>query len=236
MDFDDLRQRYKILPVWIRVLCACTPALLFAGYLYLDKVDALSAQLDETRASESAERKRFEDARTKKGEIPKLEEQLQFIEGELSRAKDYLPDAFQVDDILNKTADLAREHGVTIRQFKPLGSKSAGDAYKYQEQDIQLITFGEFPRTARFFDALLHLDKIIHVRRFHVVARANSDDEVAANAVKAEEQDDPRSSFVVATADLVIFRSMTELEIAAAETAEKAAKKDAKNARQEAQE
>ena len=50
MEIEELKERYKVLPIWARLLTAVVIGLVPAVYVYLDEGDALAARLDEAAA------------------------------------------------------------------------------------------------------------------------------------------------------------------------------------------
>jgi Tfp pilus assembly protein PilO len=204
MDLDDLKMRYKILPFWVRMLCSALLPLLLGTYFYFDEVEPLQVALDEAKVEEDSARTKFEAARSRKDDIPKLKEQLAFTETEFAAAKTLLPDTFQIDDILHKTAALAQQHGVTIQMFEPNEATSAGtqETVRYKELPVTMNALGPFPNVARFYDAILHMDKIVHLRDILIIDRTKPESESPAG-----QSDAPPPRYVAAVAKLVVFRS-----------------------------
>ena len=164
MDFEEIKERYKLMPVWVRLLCASVPGVVLATYLYMDQASSLDSQLEAARTDEAAVHQKFENAKRVTASLPKQEEQLTFNESQLKKAKERLPDSFNVDRVLEKTAIAAKEMGVEISHFDPTEEKLAGESFRYKELPINLELKGHFAEIAGLLDRLVHFEALVHLR------------------------------------------------------------------------
>lgn len=177
MDREELKQKYKILPLWARFALVGVVGLLPGLYKYFDEAEQLEADLVEVQGREVKARDAFELARQRKASLPKLEEQLAYTEDQLTKAKRMLPDQYIIEEILEKTATIAKSTGVTLTRFKPLPEvPHRGEQHSYVELPIETEIEGDFRRTANFFDKIAHLESSIFIRKIDMsLASAQKD-------------------------------------------------------------
>lgn len=215
MDFEELKERYKLLPLWARFLIAAVLGILPGAYVYYDEGDALQAQLEQETSNEATARDKFESSRQQKANLPKLEEELAFTEEQLLKAKKKLPDSYKIEDVLQKAATIAKEVGVKLVQFDPGDEVPHVEDYKYVELPIKTELQGRFSQIAAFFDRVVHLENSIFVRKIEMTRNTLEKATDATLAKKTEFQiarENRQNVRLKAVFDLVIFRGMMENE------------------------
>ncbi len=222
ISLDELKERYKLLPVWARLSIAVVIGVLPGIYLYFDEGDALAQKVVESQNNVQTSRDKFEDARKKKSTLPQLEEQMAYTEDQLAKAKLKLPDHIIIEDILEKTATIAKQTGVQLTAFNPAADIPHTLPYQYIEAPINTDVVGHFSQIASFFDQMIHLDGTIFMRRIELT-RQDGDDKARAGGGPAgagadkktayEKAQDARQNLMVhAKFDIVVFRSLSEQE------------------------
>lgn len=219
MDFTELREKFKSMPIWARLgLAACGACLMvFAVYSFYFDVSALEEQLNTSKTEEDAARTKFENARSQKSKIPKLEEELKFTEDQLTKAKAQLPDKFDIEETLTRAAMLAKETSVVFRNFDPGDEKMNQGEVRFAEMPIAIEVCGSFLQTTAFFDRLVHLDRSVFVRGINMDATAATGcaggtgpgllPENAAETPIEQSQRLRRDLRIQTKAQLVLFRS-----------------------------
>lgn len=168
MDFYEIRERYKALPVAARCGIAAIAVLILPVYLLIEDSSKLEAQLQEKQVQEQEERSKFESAKTKKRALPNEEQQVSFYQESLRQARKMLPDDFQVDDILHSTATKATESGISLRLFDPAETTTDNREQGIRTRVVRLALSGTYHQVAQFLDLMLHLDKLIHFEQIKV--------------------------------------------------------------------
>lgn len=168
MDLDDIKQRYKVLPLWARLTVAGIIGLIPGIYVLMDEGDGLDARRMTAETEENAARTEFEKARENKANLPKLEEQLAFTEEQLAKAKKRLPDSYRIEDILQKAATIAKDTGVKLNGFIPQDETQHCDKARYIERPIKTEVEGRYSELVTFFDRIVHLDGSIFVQRIQM--------------------------------------------------------------------
>lgn len=218
MQLDDLKERYKVLPMWARLVACGLIGLAPAAYVYIDESEALQIQLDEGISQQTAARQKFETSRNQKANIRKLEEQLQFTKEQLFKAKKSLPDSYRIEDVLERVATIAKETGVQLVKFKPGGETLNQGAAQYVERAIATEIVGRFSQVAAFFDRVVHLESSIFLKKIQLERQAGATKTAApTDAVLSEHQRAlaaRRDVKIGARFDLAVYRSMTDQEAA----------------------
>ena len=150
--------------------------------------------IEAQQAKDSANQK-YQAAKKKTEDLPLLEERFTLVTEELRKAQEKLPNKFFMDDILHSTASTAKEAGIVLESFKPGQESVIQGAHQYMELPIKLSISGKYPQTANFFDSIVNLKKIVHLRNISMTAQRKGDGK--------------RSSVMVKTqVELIVFRSV----------------------------
>lgn len=95
--------------------------------------------------------------------LPKFEQEVERLNVELSKALRELPDKKEIDSLLERVSDRARDAGLEIRLFQPQ-SEQRKDFYA--EVPVQIEVGGTYHQVASFFDEVAHLERIVNVDQF----------------------------------------------------------------------
>lgn len=164
MDVKELIERYKAMPVRNRMLSVAGAGLLMPAYSYINDLPPLEEQLVAVQGEQSEAQRKFEKVEQERKNLPKLEEELKFVEGQLTKAKALLPERIQIEDILQKTASLAKETNVKLRDFTPGAEQEIVGDYRYAEVPVALSISGSFVNIMGFYDRLVHLGSNVRLR------------------------------------------------------------------------
>ncbi len=220
MDMDEIKSRYKGLPAWGRLLGITLLALLPAAYTWWDEGEALDEKLAAAHASEDTNREAFERDRSKKGNLPKLEEQKAFTMEQLEKARKKLPELIHIEDVLQKIATIAKETGVKLKVFRPLKEIKGGQEFKYYELPIATEINGKFSALASFYDRIVHLEGTVFVRNIDISPKVGEKVD-GRPGIKVSEADRERRERAEMTLDsafeIVLFRGMSAAEQLTAE-------------------
>jgi Tfp pilus assembly protein PilO len=225
MDLDELKERYKLLPLWTRLVLCMLLGLGPGALYYSDSGEFLLEDLENAKNARDGKRVQFERARSKKGNLPKLEEQMAFTEQQLEVAKKQLPDMFLIEDLLQKIAAIANESGVVMRSFKPDAEPKPGKgAYKYMELGHDASVEGRYNNVAAFLDKISHLESTIFIKSIEMISALDKENisEVpeegsATMAAHKAALESRKETKVTAKINLVAYRSMSTAEEAMAE-------------------
>ena len=223
---EELRERYKLLPLAGRLLLVGALGLLPALYIYLDEGATLEEMQNSLQQQVEESRQKFAQASQKHSNLPKLEEQLQSTQEQLVKAKKKLPDTYQIELILEKIATIAKGNGVIMSLFDPTEEVKHQQPYPFVELPIIIEVLGTFDQVAHFLDQVVHLEGTIFLRSLQINRAENRDlaalqEGDAAGKLNLEtdkrslfqKAKDARSNMKLKThLELVVYRSMTNLE------------------------
>ncbi len=107
--------------------------------------------------------------------LPQFEQEVAKLDVELAKALKELPDKKEVDQLLARISDKARDSGLEINLFQPQTEQMKDF---YAELPVQIEVTGNYHQVAAFFDEIAHLERIVNVDRFTISEPKVSDDEV----------------------------------------------------------
>ena len=125
--------------------------------------------------------------------LPEATEKVKELDVSLKKALEELPDGRDIPQLLTRVSDKARDAGLLILFFKPMG-ESRRDFYA--EVPVQIQVSGTFHQVATFFDEVGHMERIVNISKY-----ALEDPKVGEDRVTVK-------TTLVATA----FRFLTETE------------------------
>ena len=191
MDIDIITDRYRNARLIQRVGIVIIFAVMPPAYIYWEEGDKQTAELEAAQAAEQDARSKFTAAQKKKEEVPKIQERHNQIEQLLERAKKYLPDKIEIDEVLGLAATFEKELNVQIQKFGPMDALAAADVpaaggnANYREIPITIEVRSDFRKVMAFFDRLVHLDKVAHLRQMDFTAESTPLNETGVTVGKA---------------------------------------------------
>jgi len=164
MDAGELISRYKEWPRRNRIILAGVLGLASPLYVWTSDVPPLEEQLASIQKEEGEARTKFEKVKKEQENLPKLEEEFKFVQEQLLKAKALLPEKVAMEDILSKTASIARETRVALREFTPAAEQDVKGDYRYAEIPVALTIKGGFGNIMSFYDRVVHLAGNVRLR------------------------------------------------------------------------
>lgn len=196
MDLEDIVDRYREVPQkkrWIIIgILALLPALLH----WYEEGDYLAQELEQARINESAERSRLESAKRKVAELPSLLNKVSEIEAALDKARRILPDKVEIDSILASLGKFEAELDVSLLRFVPGNELQPNAQIEYKELPIEITVQSNFPQIMRFYDKVLHMQTLTHLRS------------IEFTKVEANEEQQVDNTKIESRAKLILFKGM----------------------------
>ncbi|PLX86560.1 MAG: pilus assembly protein PilO [Desulfuromonas sp.] len=157
---DPRVEKVLKLPTYQRVLILISLlVLLVVGFYFL----LYQAQLEEYAAKEqqlaSAQTKLIENRRIASN-LPTFKAEHERLKQQLDRALTELPDKKEIPALLTSIGDLARQQGLDVLRFKPMGENAKGF---YSEVPVELKLTGSYHDVAMFFDSVGNLPRIVNI-------------------------------------------------------------------------
>lgn len=139
--------------------------LMVAGYIAVPymkakgKIDTLTT----TRNNLIGER----DRKQKKADnLEAYKEKLAQLEADLERAKQELPDAREIPDLLKQIDNLGRKIGLTFNEFEPQADANEGF---YAKVPVKFKVTGDYHSVAVFFSKVGNLRRIVNIENIEMV-------------------------------------------------------------------
>lgn len=197
MELEDIIDKYRNSKQQIRYGLVGLIALLPALHLWLNQGDALEARRSQAESGVNEERQKFEAARQQVAELPALMAKLSEIEEELTRAKQFLPDRIEMDNILGSLGKLENELDVKISKFSPGQEYQPNMNLEYKEIPVELVLHAPFPQTMRFLDRLVHMPNLTHLRNIQF-----------GNTIQDADKKESEAPILETSARLILFKGM----------------------------
>lgn len=211
---DELIEKLKAAPNTVKFGLAI---LLGIGYnVYSLSVDmpALEEKIIQAEQERENAKSLYSRAKSDAEKLYKLEVALKTIREQLEKAKKYLPDTIHIDEILHTTARFCKRYSVSLDNFAPQAEEPSQSEARYSIKPISITLSGRFVDIARFFDSMVHLQSIVHVRNVNLEKSTEANEEQRDNAVdlfrltpEQRQKYSEQNTRVKATADLLLFRS-----------------------------
>ncbi len=136
--------------------------LLFGGFYFLFYQAELTelTQLEEDIDGPNGLKSKISLKRGIVRNLGEYKEKVRILDVELKKALEELPDEREMDVLLSKIADKARDSGLEIKLFRP------GDEKKhefYASVPVQVEVLGTYHQIASFFDEVGHMDRIVNL-------------------------------------------------------------------------
>lgn len=148
-------------PIQVRIgILVGVIVLLAAGYWYF-MFSPVVAQLSEINGNIDGLKLQIAEKVGIAANLDKFEKEVERLDFELKRALLELPDRREIDQLLDRISDRAKDAGLEITLFKPTG-ENVKDFYA--EVPVQLDVTGSYHQLATFFDEVAHLGRIVNLQ------------------------------------------------------------------------
>lgn len=166
-------------PIAVRVgILVGTVVLIGAGFWYFI-LSSAQVELGEVTTEVETLKQQVAEKRSIAANLGKFEEEVQRLDIELNKALQELPDKREIDDLLDRISDKARDAGLEIRLFQPSGEILQDF---YAEVPVELEVLGSYHQLATFFDEVAHLSRIVNVNDYAMSKPKISDEGVVVES------------------------------------------------------
>lgn len=108
--------------------------------------------------------------------------EVQRLDVELAKALRELPDKKEIDTLLTRISDKAKDSGLDVVLFKPEAEQKKDF---YAEVPVSIELRGSFHQLASFFDEVSHLERIVNMTQFKIQQDSKDDTETLRTNVIA---------------------------------------------------
>lgn len=200
MDLEDLIDRYRSYPDKIRLLAIGLLATVPGLFHWFEEGDLLHEQLIEVQGQEQAEKARLESAKRKVSELPQILKKINQTEISLEKARRFLPDRVPMNEVLAKLGSFEDDLDIQLVKFIPGQENQPNPQMEYREIPVDLTVRATFPRIMRFYDRILHMENLTHLRKI-TFSRVGNEAEV-----NADQSVEKVNAEVQSEAQLILFK------------------------------
>ena len=143
------------------------------GYYFIICRDTVTAMDESAQAIDAANAEIREKSAIVRN-LSRFTEEVKKLDVELGKALRELPDKKEIDSLLAKVSDKARDAGLDIRLFQPRAEQRK-DFYAEVPVDIEVV--GSYHQVATFFDEVGHLERVVNLDQFRLFEPKVTDDE-----------------------------------------------------------
>lgn len=213
--FGGLLERYKNLPMVARAVLAIILALLPAVIVYTSFIEDKEIERDLALKNHDAARASLKKTEDTVKNIPDLEKKMKFTEEQLNKAKEFLPDNYDMEGVVEKASRIAKQLDVTLDHFEPKSEKMIEGAYSYVEQRIALDLAGSYAQIATFFDLLANIEPNVYLKTLTLNRQTATASRAAPGKEDAYEQARAlrRDQKLFAKSEISVYRSAKASEI-----------------------
>lgn len=219
MDLEDIGLRYKEVAIWKRIVAIIAISFLPGAYDFWDRWETLVQSKKTAQEEKVKQEEKLKEALEKHKKLAELEEVLAATEAEVKEASKKLPDEVIMDQFLQRTELIAQDLGLSLKLFQPREEIPSETEFKYMKLPVHVEMVGTFGQIASFLDRIVHLETIVHVENLDLSVneeekKSNQASSLAEfNVVNEKAEEMKRSKIRIrASADLMIFRGLTQRE------------------------
>lgn len=169
MDIRDRIDAFLDLPWLYRLISAIGTVVVLVGGFYYFFLMPMHEEISNLEAKSLDLQKEIQALRIKANRLPEFIAEVERLDTELSKALRELPDKKEIDTLLARISEKAREAGLDVVLFKP---ESEQKKDFYAEVPVSLEVRGGFHQVASFFDEVAHMERIVNMTQFKIEADA----------------------------------------------------------------
>jgi type IV pilus assembly protein PilO len=170
------------LPWYYRLAAFAFGVVLVVGTYYFFFLAPMQDQVSELSVRSVNLQKEIQTLRIKANRLPEFQAEVERLDVELGKALRELPDKKEIDTLLARISDKARDAGLDVIHFKPEGEQKKDF---YAEVPVSLEVRGGFHQVASFFDEVSHMERIVNMSQFRIQTDAKDSSEILRTNVIA---------------------------------------------------
>ncbi|MDA9951227.1 type 4a pilus biogenesis protein PilO [Oligoflexaceae bacterium] len=210
---DELIEKIKTAPLALKIGMVLILGTSFSVYSFFTDTPELEQKLVNSQGTRNIALATYTKAKEDTEKLIKLEVTLKTIREQLEKAKKYLPDKIEMDEVLHTAARFCSRYKVSLEEFTPLSEEQSKSEARYGIKPVSVKLKGRFVDITRFFDSVVHLEKIVHLRNVTLTKSQQEEGENSGDidlfrmTPEQRQRYAERNTKVEATADLLLFKS-----------------------------
>jgi type IV pilus assembly protein PilO len=179
---NDHINTFLDLPWYYRFASFAFTIVLVVGTYYFFFLSPMQEQVSELSERSINVQKEIQTLRIKANRLPEFQAEVERLDIELGKALRELPDKKEIDTLLARISDKARDAGLDVIHFKPEGEQKKDF---YAEVPVSLEVRGGFHQVASFFDEVSHMERIVNMSQFKIQTDGKDSSEILRTNVIA---------------------------------------------------
>ncbi|MHC4123869.1 MAG: type IV pilus inner membrane component PilO [Planctomycetota bacterium] len=165
-----------------RQIAICVTTVLMVGWFVLLDYMPVWKRMNSVKKSRTAQKRAIERVATKKGQIPKLEKQLEQLRLKVENYEKQIPKDRNLGDFLQMIADLMTQQGLREQLIEPGSEVKEG---KLQCIPVTMKCKGNLEQLFEFYNLLQNMDRLVRIEDVKLVNESNFSGDVSmhTNAV-----------------------------------------------------
>jgi type IV pilus assembly protein PilO len=165
MDIKDKIDDFLDLPWYYRLASGVFALVLVVGSYYFFYLSPMYEEISGLEARSVDLQKEIQALRIKASRLPEFQAEVDRLDIELAKALRELPDKKEIDTLLARISEKAKDAGLDVILFKP---ESEQKKDFYAEVPVSLEVRGGFHQVASFFDEVAHMERIVNMTQFRI--------------------------------------------------------------------
>lgn len=159
--------RFVDLPLAQRLVSALGVLVVLSAAFYYFVVSGIEEKIDVATQEVDKLDKEILQRSIKVSKLGQFKEEVKRLDAELTVALRELPDRKSIELLLDQVSEKAKDAGLDVLLFKPEEEQKKDF---YAEVPVSLEVQGSFHQIAGFFDEVAHLERIVNLTRFKIIA------------------------------------------------------------------
>ncbi len=165
MDIKDKIDTFLDLPWYYRLASGVFLFVLVSGSFYFFFLSPMYEEISGLKTKSGELQKEIQALRIKSNRLPEFQAEVERLDMELAKALRELPDKKEIDTLLARISEKAKDAGLDVVLFKPEGEQKKDF---YAEVPVSLEVRGGFHQVAGFFDEVAHMERIVNMSQFRL--------------------------------------------------------------------
>lgn len=163
MEIKERIDNFLDLPWYYRLVAGIALPLVVSGAYYFYFLSPMFEDITNLGLRSIDLQKEIQAHRIKSNRLPEFTAEVERLDLELAKALRELPDKKEIDTLLARISEKAKDSGLDVVLFKPEGEQKKDF---YAEVPVSLEVRGSFHQVASFFDEVSHMERIVNMAQF----------------------------------------------------------------------
>jgi type IV pilus assembly protein PilO len=165
VDIKDKIDSFLDLPWYYRLAGGGGVLFLIVSSYFFFYLSPIQEEISELERRSVDLQKEIHAHRIKSNRLPQFQAEVARLDIELGKALRELPDKKEIDTLLARISEKAKDAGLDVVLFKPEGEQKKDF---YAEVPVSLEVRGGFHQVAVFFDEVSHMERIVNMSQFRI--------------------------------------------------------------------